>query len=164
MRNRTSVLQILHSSALPPSHRDSTVSVEFLFLQYRNELWLMPTNHPTYFRYISPLTDIPSLIFLSKFWGKSTHGASSNHTSMTKNQWVRQDNLSFSCITSYTGYAHVHVFTWMTLLQNSSDVRKETSSGKVAHRPLSKEYQSSEGMSSDVGKSEYKALSPVANT
>ena len=50
----------------------------------RNELWVMPTNHSTIFRYISPLTDIPSLIFLSKFWGKSTYGASSNHTSMTK--------------------------------------------------------------------------------
>lgn len=54
--------------------------------------------------------------------------------------------------------------TWITLLQNSSDVRKDTSSGNVAHSPLSKEYQSSDGISREVGRSEYSALSPVANT
>lgn len=56
------------------------------------------------------------------------------------------------------------VCTWTTLLQNSSDVRKDTSSGNVAQSPLSKEYQSSDGISREVGRSEYSALSPVANT
>ena len=52
----------------------------------------------------------------------------------------------------------------MTLLQNSNDVRNDTSSGNVAHNPLSSEYQSSDGMSRDVGRSENKPLKPVANT
>ena len=52
----------------------------------------------------------------------------------------------------------------MTLLQNSRDLRNDTSSGKVAHNPLSREYQSSDGMSREVGKSEKRPLRPVAKT
>ena len=80
IRNWTSDLQMLYHRA---TETPQWARWNFSFYN-RNELWLMPTNHSTIFQYISPLTDIPSLILLSKFWGKSTYGASSNHTSMTK--------------------------------------------------------------------------------
>lgn len=94
------------------------------------------------------------------------HIARRNDTQSKLNVLTQPVSVSCNCEPTASEFldSMKELCTWTTLLQNSSEVRKDTSSGNVAQSPLSKEYQSSDGISREVGRSEYSALSPVANT
>lgn len=61
-------------------------------------------------------------------------------------------------------YRAAHVFTWITALQNSSELRNWMSDGIWSQSSLCRQCHSSLGTSSLVGRDEYRPLNPVAST